>query len=98
LTKEALVRAFNDDGIVDLEGAAEHMLKRIKKDIELQKTEPRLDGQALLFIPIVEADGSGWLQVFHDGIRPVVAGYPVFHLRLHPGRHPGRRHPAITHP
>lgn len=117
LTKEALIRAFNDDGIFDLEGAAEHMLKRIKKDTEIQKTElhpidfaqlgrctpqdvahsiihvtpevpfildgvafdpediRRFNGQALLFTPIVEVDGSTWLQVFHDEIRQVLAGY-----------------------
>jgi hypothetical protein len=117
LTKEALVKAFNDDGIFDLEGAAEHMLKRIKNDIEIQNTEPRLidfaplgkrtpsdiardiihvapevpfilngvaydpqdirrfNGQALLFIPIVAADGSNWLQLFHDEIGSVLAGY-----------------------
>jgi hypothetical protein len=117
LTKEALVKAFNDDGIVDLEGIAEYMLKRIKKDLEIEKTEPRLvdfaplgkrtpqnvassivhsapevpfvldgivydpdhinhfDGEALLFIPTVAADGSPGLQVFHDEIGAVVAGY-----------------------
>jgi hypothetical protein len=117
LTKEALVRAFNDDGISDLEGLAEHMLKRIKKDTAIQQTEPhvidfaalgkrtpqdvarsiihvapevpfildgvafdpedirRFDGQALVFIPIVAADGSNRLQVFHDEIREVLAGY-----------------------
>jgi hypothetical protein len=42
LTKEALVKAFNDDGIFDLEGIAENMLKQIKNDIEIQQTEPRL--------------------------------------------------------
>lgn len=42
LTKEELVKAFNDDGIFDLESVAEHMLKRIKKDIEFLKTEPQL--------------------------------------------------------
>ncbi len=117
LTKEALVKAFKDDGIFDLEGIAENMLMRIKNDIELQKNEPRLidftylskptsqdvarsiihvapevpfvldgvaydpkdicrfDGQALLFIPIVKADGNAWLQVFHEAIGAVIAGY-----------------------
>jgi len=42
LTKETLVKAFNEDGIFDLEGVAEHMLKRIKNDIEIQQNEPRL--------------------------------------------------------
>lgn len=117
LTREELVKAFNDDGIFDLEGIAENMLKRIKKDIEIQKTEPRLidftplgkrtpqevtstivhavpevpfvldgvaydpedirrfDGQALVFIPIVAADGSTWLQLFHENIEEVIASY-----------------------
>lgn len=93
------------------------MLKRIKKDIEIQKSEPhqidfaqlskrtaqdaarviihvapevpsildgvafdppdirRFDGEALVFMPIIKADGSRWLQVFHDDIRRVLAGY-----------------------
>src|SRR6266849_6110544 len=42
VTKEALVRAFNDDGIFHLEDVAEHMLKRVKEDIEIQKTEPHI--------------------------------------------------------
>lgn len=117
LTKEALVRAFNDDGILNLEDAVEHMLKRIRNDIELRKTEPRLvdfahlgrrtppdtargivhpapevpfvldgvtyepqdirrlNGQALLFIPVVAADGSSSLQLFHEEIGTVLAGY-----------------------
>jgi hypothetical protein len=117
LTKEALVKAFNDDGIFDLEGIAEHMLKRIKKDIENQLTEPRLidfaplgkrttkdlarsithatpevpfvldgiayepedirrfDGQALVFIPTVAADGSTYLQLFDEKIGEVIASY-----------------------
>jgi hypothetical protein len=117
LTKEGLVRAFNDDGIFDLESAAEHILKRIKKDTEIQRTEPhsidfaqlgkrtpqdaarsiihvvpkvpfildgvtfdpgdirRFDGEALVFMPIIKADGSLWLQVFHEEIRQVLAGY-----------------------
>jgi hypothetical protein len=29
----------------------------------------------MLFIPIVKADGSTWLQVFHDEIRQVIADY-----------------------
>jgi hypothetical protein len=40
LTKEALIRAFNDDGIFDLENVAEHMLKRIKHDKEIRENEP----------------------------------------------------------
>ena len=117
LTKEALVKAFKDDGIIDLEGLAAYMLKRIKKDIDVEKTEPRLidftllgqrtpenvarsivhvapevpfvldgvaydpkdirrfDGKALIFIPVVAADGSDRMQVFHDKIGAVVAGY-----------------------
>jgi hypothetical protein len=117
LTKEALVRAFNDDGIMDLEGVAKLMLKMLKKDSEIQKTEPypvdfallgkrtppdiarsithrtpkvpflldgvaynpkdisRFDGQALLFTPIVAADGSDWIQLFKDEIGPLLANY-----------------------
>lgn len=117
LTKEALVTAFNDDGIFDLEGTAEYILKRMKKDKAVQKTELKLtdftsfseltsekarrsiihrapevsfildgieydpkdisnfDGQALIFAPIIEPDGSMRLQVFHEEIRSVLAGY-----------------------
>ena len=117
LTKGALVKAFNDDGIDDLEGLAEYMLKRIKKDFDVGKNEPRLidfaplgkrtpqdvasgivhvapevpfvldgvaydpkdinrfDGQALVFIPIVAADGKAWLQLFHENIGEVIASY-----------------------
>lgn len=117
LTKEALVKAFNDDKIFDLEGIAEQMLKRIKKDIDIQKTEPntgdfaflskrtsqevahsivhavpevpfvldgitydpteikRFNGQALLSMPVIAADGTTFLQVFHEEIGAVVAGY-----------------------
>lgn len=42
ITKEALIQAFRDDGISDLEGIAEHMLKRIERDLDRQKAEPRL--------------------------------------------------------
>ena len=117
LTKDALVKAFNDDGIFDLEGIAENMLKRIKNDSEIQQTEPRLidfaplgkrtskdlarsithaapevpfvldgiayepedirrfDGQALVFIPTVAADGSTYLQLFDEKIGEVIASY-----------------------
>jgi hypothetical protein len=40
-TKEALVQAFQDDGIYDLEGVVEHILGRFRYDIEMQRTEPR---------------------------------------------------------
>ena len=117
LTREALVKAFNDDGILNLEDMVAHILKRIERDAEIVKTEPRLidfdllrkrtskeraatishiapeipfvldgviyeskdirrfDGKALVFIPLFAADGSPRLQVFHDEIRDVVAGY-----------------------
>ncbi|TIS85633.1 hypothetical protein, partial [Mesorhizobium sp.] len=117
LTKEALIKAFNDDGISDLEGAAEHILRRIRKDIEVQKTEPRLidfaplgkrtpsdvardivhvapevpfildgvqydpreirrfDGRALIFMPVVAADGSDWLQLFPEEVGSTLASY-----------------------
>ena len=42
ITKEALIQAFRDDGISDLEGIAEHMLRRIERDLDRQKAEPRL--------------------------------------------------------
>ncbi|MBF9253587.1 hypothetical protein I2I11_09815 [Pontibacter sp. 172403-2] len=35
----------------------------------------RFNGQALLFMPIVAADGSKWLQLFHDETSSVLAGY-----------------------
>jgi len=117
LTKEELVKAFNDDGIFDLEGIAENMLKQIKNDSEIQQTEPRLidfaplskrtsqdvacsiihaapevpfvldgiayepedihrfDGQALVFIPTVAADGSTYLQLFDEKIGEIIASY-----------------------
>ena len=117
LTQEALVKAFNDDGIFDLEGIAKHIIKRIKKDIDVGKNEPRLidftplckrtpqdvasgivhvvpevpfvldgifydpkdisrfDGQALVFIPTVAADGKAWLQLFHEKIGEIIATY-----------------------
>jgi hypothetical protein len=143
LTKEALVKAFNDDGIYDLEGAAEHILKRVKKDFELQKIEPRLidfslikkrtspevacsifhavpevpfildgveydpkdiqrfNGEALLYIPVVAADKSERLQIFHEEVGEIIAGYyqmrqlvslinPLFnHPSLPPNNPPG---------
>jgi hypothetical protein len=51
LTKESLVKALADDGIHDLEGAAAHIVARIKKDRELQKHEPSLIDYTLLGRP-----------------------------------------------
>ncbi len=51
LTKQALVKAFADDGIHDLEGAAAHIVARFKKDRELQKHEPSLIDFTLLGKP-----------------------------------------------
>ena len=42
LTKEELVAAFHDDGLFDLEGVAEHVLKRMTHDLDLERDEPRL--------------------------------------------------------
>jgi len=41
-TREALLKALNDDGIFDLEGVAESMLKKIRKDLDVKKTEPKI--------------------------------------------------------
>jgi hypothetical protein len=93
------------------------MLKRIKKDIDILKTEPQLidftplgkrtpqnvasgivhvapevpfvldgvaydpkdinrfDGQALVFMPILAADGKIWLHLFQEEIGEVIASY-----------------------
>jgi hypothetical protein len=117
LTKEALVKAFNDEGIFDLEGAAERIVKRTIKDCELSKVEPRridfsqlgkrtpsnvakvivhpvpaiaftidgvlydphdirrFNGEALVYIPTITADGTYGLQLFHEETSAVIATY-----------------------
>ncbi|MCC6287938.1 MAG: hypothetical protein IT249_08635 [Chitinophagaceae bacterium] len=152
LTRQSLVNAFKDDGIFDLETVAEHMMKRIKKDAEVQRTilravdfsllgqitskdiakniahkvpeipfllnaveyDPkdiiRFNSNALLFIPIKRRDGSEWLQVFHEDIKPSLASYlqlryidslinqldfPGFPPQTPPGTPPGTSTPGI---
>jgi hypothetical protein len=117
LTKEALVKAFNDEGIFDLEGVADRIVRRTKKDRELLKIEARLidfsqlskptppsvargivhpapeipfmidgiiydprdisrfNGEALVYIPTMAADGSKGLQLFHERVTGTMATY-----------------------
>jgi len=63
----------------DVARAITHVVPRIPFILDGVAFEPkdisRFNGRALIFTPLVQPDGSTGLQVFHDEVRPILAGY-----------------------